>query len=873
MRRALALIAIVLVWAADARAGLNQCLGETTVVLQKSALSASDQRAHWLDAQTLRWSGQARAARYRLYHAMNGQIKARIGQRLRGADGSIELTAKSAALPERFRWLPADGVTLEIEKSARSRLDRLLGAQLLLVREDARGRVEDLTTAQLPGWLDARFSAALAHDDLGVSVTAQGTGFKLWAPTAREVQVCVFESNRPARATALRFDPKSGIWQRKLKRAPSGAYYQYLVWAFVPGVGIVRNRVSDPYSFSLNANGERTLIIDPDDPALKPAGWDQAPRPKPLKSPTDMVIYELHVRDFSVSDASVRPAWRGKYLGFTEPQSNGVKHLRALAQAGISDIHLLPAFDFATVPELGCVEAATQSTERHQDCFNWGYDPLHFGAPEGSYASDANQGQARVIEFRAMVQALHGMGLRVGMDVVYNHTSASGLNPQSRLDKIVPGYYHRLSLTGDIERSTCCENTATEHAMMAKLMIDTAVRWVRDYRIDSFRFDLMGHQPRADMEALQRAVDSAAGRRIELIGEGWNFGEIANNARFRQASQLELSGSGIATFSDRARDAMRGGGCCDSGAALVANKGMLTGANPSAEMADQVRVGLAGSIRDYRLESAGGVFKTLEQIDYAGQPAGYVRSPAEVVNYVENHDNPTLFDVGVFKLPTDTPSAERARVQLLGAAFVAFSQGIAYFHAGMETLRSKSLDRNSYDSGDRFNRIDWTFSENSFGDGVPPEKDKATAALSAQLLANPNIKPSAADIRFTRDGFLDLLRIRTSTTLLRLPSAAEINSRLRFVNLGPKQNPAVIGATIDGKNLANAGFKRLLYLLNFSADEQTLALPAERAQPWQLHPVQRENRAADPRLKLAGYDSATGVFTLPGRGALVYVIE
>ncbi|MGN6151320.1 MAG: DUF3372 domain-containing protein, partial [Lysobacteraceae bacterium] len=485
------------------------------------------------------------------------------------------------------------------------------------------------------------------------------------------------------------------------------------------------------------------MVLDPDAPDTKPPGWDAdaAPRPAPAADNVDMAVYELHVRDFSRDDASVRAPWRGKYLAFTETGSAGMRHLRALQAAGLTDVHLLPVYDFASVPERGCVvpqvPKAAPDGEAHQaaiaktaatDCFNWGYDPWHYGAPEGSYAVQAD-GAARVREFRAMVQALHAAGLRVGMDVVYNHTFAAGQDPKSALDRIVPGYYHRLDATGKVARSTCCENTATEHRMMAKLMIDTAARWVRDYRIDSFRFDLMGHQPRAAMERLQHAVDAAAGRHVPLIGEGWNFGEVADGARFVQASQRSLAGSGIGSFSDRARDALRGGGCCDGGAALVDAKGWLNGladgddAAAAKRAADLVRVGLGGTLATMRMATADGRTQAFSAIDYAGQPAGYAAAPGEAVNYVENHDNMTLFDLGAMRLPRDTSREDRARVQLLGAAFVALAQGVAYYHAGIDVLRSKSLDKNSFDSGDGFTRLEWTLTDKGFGAGLPKRAD------------------------------------------------------------------------------------------------------------------------------------------------------
>jgi pullulanase-type alpha-1,6-glucosidase len=516
--------------------------------------------------------------------------------------------------------------------------------------------------------------------------------------------------------------------------------------------------------------------------------------------------------------------------------------------------------------------------------------------PEGSYATDPDDGATRIREFRAMVQALHGAGLRVGMDVVYNHTTSAGQQLPSVLDRIVPGYYHRLDATGKVERSTCCDHTATEHTMMAKLMIDSAELWVKQYRIDSFRFDLMGHQPREAMERLQQRVDAAAGRRVQLIGEGWNFGEIANGARFVQASQLSLQNSGIATFSDRARDALRGGGCCDSGESLIAGQGLLNGLYDAPNelnvarnagkdrradalrAADLARIGLAGTLRDVRMIGADGVEKTLSQFDYAGQPAGFVAEPDEVVNYVENHDNMTLYDLNALRLPRSTSRDDRARVQLLGAATTAFSQGVAYYHAGIEILRSKSLDRNSYDSGDWFNRLDWTYTDNGFGAGLPPQRDNGKDwALLKPVLADASIKPTPREIAWMRDAFNDLLKIRASSSLFRMRSADDVRARLSFRNVGPQQNPAVLVAHLNGTaneadTLEGAGFREILYFINVSTQAQTIVLPEERRKAYALHPVQASSQAADARAKQARYDAKKGRFTIPARTAVVYVV-
>ena len=598
-----------------------------------------------------------------------------------------------------------------------------------------------------------------------------------------------------------------------------------------------------------------------------------------------MTVYELHVRDFSINDPTVPGPKRGKYAAFGEPRSNGMKHLAALSRAGMTDIHLLPVYDIASVPERGCAmpepqggadrdakQALIKKTE-HTDCFNWGYDPFHYSAPEGSYASDPADGARRIIEFREMVMNLHRAGLRVGMDVVYNHTFASGQKEKSVLDRIVPGYYHRLNAAGAVEQSTCCDNTATENMMMARLMLDSTELWTREYKIDSFRFDLMGHQPRAVMEQLQARVNRAAGRHVHLIGEGWNFGEVENGARFVQASQLSLNGSGIGTFSDRGRDAVRGGSAGDSGEKMVSQQGFinglvydpnaLAGQRPPADLlktAEMVKAGLAGSIRSYALDGV-----RLEAIDYNGQPAGYASEPGEAVNYVENHDNQTLYDMNVFKLPLATSSAERARVQMLAAAINAFSQGVAYYHAGIDTLRSKSLDRNSFNSGDWFNRIDWSYRDNYFGTGLPPAADNGKDyALLKPLLANIAFKPAPADIAFARDAFRDLLRIRASSTLFRLRTAADIRERLRFIDT---REPTVIAARIDGKGYPGARFGAVSYFIN--VDKVAHGITLERR--MRLHPVHAAPGAADKRAASAAYDRATGMLNIPPRTAVVFV--
>jgi pullulanase/glycogen debranching enzyme len=362
-------------------------------------------------------------------------------------------------------------------------------------------------------------------------------------------------------------------------------------------------------------------------------------------------------------------------------------------------------------------------------------------------------------------------------------------------------------------------------------------------------------------------------KRIDFVGEGWNFGEVANGARFVQASQLSLNGTGIGTFNDRLRDAIRGGGAGDAVENLMKVPGFVSGRESSARVADQIRAGLAGSLRDYRMATADGSVKALQDIPYGDQPTGYVSQPSEVVNYAENHDNLTLFDSLAFKLPRNTPSAERARVQMLAGALVAFSQGVAYFHAGQEILRSKSLDGNSYDSGDLFNRLDWTYQSNSFGDAVPDLQGSPEAkAISRALLNDAQLKPSAQDIVWTRNAHLDLLKIRKSSKLFRLETAQDVQVRLSFFNTDSQADSRLVAGHLQGYGLND--FDELIYFVNASEQAQSLVIPQLAQKAFELHPVQASPQAADARPRnLAKYQKANGAFDIPARSAVVFVVK
>ena len=889
-------------------------------------LAIDGARAHWLDPFTLVLHGGSAAARLELRYAPQADI--RIDSEQRSVSGGRAIALRpgrlNATLKARFPHL-AEQPAYRLEVGAKT-LRSALKSQLLVLAYDQDERLLSATQVQTPGVLDALYAYS---GPLGAEVTRHDVRFRLWAPSAQRVRLHAFDRKKrllPGFPKDMR--EHHGVWTYSGPKQLDRAYYQYEVSVYHPVSGRIETSLtSDPYALSLSRNSQYAQVVDLDAADLKPAGWDSLRPPRAAK-PEARVIYETHVRDFSASDSALPAAQRGTYLAFTQPTSRGVQHLQELRKAGLTDVQLLPVFDIATVDEdpakrvdldepfaklcalsasarrnwagycnAGSIREVLQGFDpassdaqalyadlRALDSFNWGYDPFHYTVPEGSYASDA-EGVARIREFRRMVQALAEMGLTTVMDVVYNHTHASGLGEQSVLDKLVPGYYHRRHpVTGAVERSTCCDNTASEHLMMEKLMIDSLRVWARDYKIGGFRFDLMGHHMRSNLTRAHKAV-----RQIDpqtyLYGEGWNFGEVADGARGVNAIQANMAGTGIGTFNDRQRDAVRGGSPFDGGDSLRRFQGFANGlyllpnelnsgsAGEQAELLrlkDLIRVGIAGGLRDYRFESADGSRRRGAEIDYNGQPAGYTLDPQETVNYVSKHDNQTLWDINQYKLPASLSSAERVRLQLLGLAVPLLSQGVPFIHMGSDILRSKSMERDSYDSGDWFNAVDFTYQDNSWNRGLPREdKDGENWPLIRQIIADANAKPSSADILAARRQFLELLRIRSGSPLFQLDSAAEIDRRLRFHNTGPDQLPGVIAFSLDdgrgtGRDLDP---RHEALMVVFNAGAEPISLPG--AQPGhRLHPVQRNS--SDARIRQAKVEN--GQFQVPGLSVAVFVL-
>jgi pullulanase len=828
------------------------------------------------------------------------------------ADGGLSLASEGVtggtAIP--LTWDPAGLSAAVLEKfphlsgysAFKLPADRLaevpeaLRGQLAVDAKAGDGTLVDATSLQIQGVLDDLFT----YDGLlGATFNAGVPTLRVWAPTARSVKLLVGTNEH-----AMTYDAATGVWSVTGNASWYGQTYLYEVDVFVRSTNEVEtNRVTDPYSVALTRNSQASLLVDLNNPALKPAGWDALVKPR-LDAPEDIVLYELHLRDFSASDPLVPEAWKGTYKAFTLKGSNGMRHLTALAAAGLTHIHLLPVFDIATIDEdrstwqepAGDLSSYPPDSEQQQaavmavagqDGFNWGYDPWHYTVPEGSYATNPD-GPSRTVEFREMVQSLGSVGLRVVMDVVYNHTNAAGQNDHSVLDKIVPGYYHRLNADGNIETSTCCQNTASEFNMMEKLLIDSVVTWAREYKVDGFRFDIMGHHMkrnlvklRGQLDALTLAHDGVDGRKIYLYGEGWNFGEVADNARGIQATQANMAGTGIGTFNDRLRDGVRGGGPFSG----IQEQGFLTGlyddpnatdqGTPAQQLArlllesDWIRVGLAGNLADYELVDRNGDLVAAKDIDYNGQRTGYTADPQEVINYVEAHDNETLFDTIHLKAAPSTTLAGRIRMQDLGMSLLGFGQGIPFFHAGVDLLRSKSLDRNSYNSGDWFNKLDFTYHDNNWGVGLPPAADnQANWPIMAPLLANPALDPSPLQIQAAAVHFREVLKVRKSSVLFRLRTAEQIEDRLRFHNTGPDQVPGVIAMTVDDTALASAldhQVRRVAVIFNANSGPRQVQIPCAGLR---LHPVQAAS--ADPVVRTSTYNPATCAFTVPGRTASVF---
>ena len=513
-------------------------------------------------------------------------------------------------------------------------------------------------------------------DDLGATWTAEQTTFKVWAPTADAVWVNLYESGTEGTDDLIeRIDmvtDVSGTWVAVKDGDLNGVYYTYSVVT-----GEVVAEACDPYARTTGVNGKRAMVIDLD--STDPVGWENDKIPHTSGNITDAVIYELHVRDLS-SDPSSGITQTGKFLGLLQTGTTnsdgiptGLDHIKNL---GITHIHLLPSYDYASVDEMD-PDAA----------FNWGYDPVNYNVPEGSYSTDPYHGEVRVKEFKQMVMGLHEAGIGVILDVVYNHVYDAG---SFCFNNIVPGYFSRIDQEGNYSNGSICGNdTASERSMVRKYIVDSVKYWADEYHLDGFRFDLLGL---IDVQTVNEIIEEVHKTHPHIIfyAEGWNMGTEVTKEDVTLATQANSKETpGMAYFSDMIRDAVRGSNSNASKTGYAAGAG-----------------GFASNVKD----------------SFLGKPT-WAKNPSQVVNYVSCHDGYALYD-RLMLSTADRTAEERVRMNNLAAAIVMTSQGTPFFQAGEEMLRSKPLpeggyDHNSYKSPDSINSIKWdTLSDPVYQDVV-----------------------------------------------------------------------------------------------------------------------------------------------------------
>ena len=520
------------------------------------------------------------------------------------------------------------------------------------------------------GHIDFSVFPEYQGEDLGVFYSGEELTIRIWAPTAMQVEFTLYKEStgsRFVRKELLQKEEK-GVWSLSLSGDWKGFYYTFRV-----NDGDWLGETPGPEARAVGMNGRRGLVFDAQE--TNPVGWDEDRRVV-LKNPVDAVLYELHVRDFSISETSGMKN-KGKYLAFTEEGArtadgmmSGIDHLKEL---GITHVHLLPVADFFTVDE-----------SKPDETYNWGYDPLNYNTPEGSYASDPNS-MARIREFKLLVQALHRAGIGVILDVVYNHT---GFTRRSWFNQTVPGYFYRQKSSGVFSNASGCGNeVATERSMVRKYIIDSLKYWAREYHVDGFRFDLMGIYDLETMNLIRKEMDRIDPS-ILLYGEGWAADKSPLDESKRAVKVNVTQLDRIAVFNDDLRDAIKGANFDPGSIGFVSGKVLQE---------EQLKFGIAGACFHPQI--------VYDYVESSRKP--WASEPWQSVNYASCHDNYTLYDKLVLSSP-DAAEEELERMVKLAGSILFTSQGIPFVHAGMEMLRTKMGDHNSYKSPDSINQIDWS---------------------------------------------------------------------------------------------------------------------------------------------------------------------
>ncbi len=509
-------------------------------------------------------------------------------------------------------------------------------------------------------------------DDLGATWTPDATIFKVWAPIASSMFLNLYDrgSGPCLREVFEMKREEKGVWTIRAPGDLSGVYYTYTI--------MVMNKTfeaADPYARSSGVNGRRSMVVDIS--RTNPQGWDVL-TPFYLESPTDAILYEVSVRDATIHESS-GVTHRGKFLGLAEKDTRSMENLPTglshFMELGVTHIHLMPVFDFFTIDESKPLE----------NQYNWGYDPTNFNVPEGSYASDAHDGYKRVIELKEMIKAIKSTGLGVVMDVVYNHTYKT---VESDFDKLVPGYYYRSDRFGSYSNGSGCGNeTASERAMVRRFIIDSVKRWVNEYKIDGFRFDLMGLHDIETMNELRLELDCISPS-ILLYGEGWTGGNSLLNSSDAVSKTNAPKLNKIGFFNDNTRDAIKGD------AFHSKEIGFISGNNHAKE---SVKFGVVGAVYHHGVDYT--------RVNYSG--FAWASYAWHCVNYTAAHDNLTLYDKLLASRP-DLTEADFTRLVNLAAAIVLTSQGIPFFMLGTDMMRSKKGEHNSYKSLDDINQMDWS---------------------------------------------------------------------------------------------------------------------------------------------------------------------
>jgi pullulanase len=542
----------------------------------------------------------------------------------------------------------------------------------------------------------------------------------------------------------------NGTWVAKVAGDIKGKFYVFKVQIN----GKWMNEVPDPYAKAVGVNGKRPMVVD-----LKttdPANWEKDKSPS-FKNKTDAILYELHIRDASISNNSGIKN-KGKYLGLTEigtknseGLSTGLDHIKEL---GVTHVHLLPCFDFYSVDE----------SKPDKSQYNWGYDPLNYNVPEGSFSTNPYDGVTRIKEFKQMVQAFHQNGLRVIMDVVYNHTR---LTEDSYFNQLVPGYYYRQTKDGKFSNATACGNeTASERYMMRKFMLESVLYWAKEYHIDGFRFDLMGVHDIETMNLLSKELHKMKPD-ILLYGEGWTAGSSPLPDSLRAIKKYAYKLDRIAVFSDDIRDGIKGS-VFEHG-----DKGFASG-KPGME--ESIKFGITASCKHPHIDYA--------KVNYSKDP--YSAQPWNTITYCDCHDNHVLWDKLAISAK-NTTVAERKEMDKLAMSIVLTSQGISFLHAGTEFLRTKKGVENSFETPDSINAIDWDLK-----------------TINKEIF----------------EYVKELIKMRKEHPAFRMKRANEIAANIQFTDAGQK---GLITYIINGQKV-NDIWKKIFVVLN-SDSKKNVSLP------------------------------------------------